>query len=826
MTVTPASKRSALARRTNRQFRRARLAALVGAFCLLPSLVLLADRHDSPIRTSLPGFLSPTLEQQRLPIPDPTPPQPKQAQTETPAPVKTSLPAPLIEFTPEISEPITNGLSEQSNSIELSLEPPPVAKETGMTLPLLSASVPPKVDNTPAPVLKNVNTVFDRNLFDESVRKQVIALREQHKPLPKQIVPPARPVVQTATKHPVTPFDARRYEISIRMQLHRTAIQHYQKQQPRQRKTAPPTDSQSRVRQVSGHGDPWIPVPTNEPEITTAQGFEPIPVQKESPALNMLQNNRANAIADFYRPLTKAAQETRQAPAPTAQTPPATEQHRSVFSPAVFTTKKQNTNAALASARLDRLGVKHYQSSQLGSEPPAHAGYFSTDFSPTCVDPLSLQIDSTRESWIYDGKYSGPTQRPWVEWPRQFYGPGITPRGRNLWGDKNLYRPEFYVYGDYRTGVLSGRNANGRVQNWAHRLNLDFDFRVTDTERIHLFIGPLDENGQFTRVERVDGDLDLELEVDFTPVTGFFEGDLGVILSNQFNRPSQFELPITFGLVPLLFQNGIWAEDAISGLAFSLPARHSTLLNISNADLTFFAGFDQINSPAFNSDHAAQVFGTAWFIEAYDGYIEAGYAYLRDRNFSERSYHNATISYTRRYFDRVSNSLRVIVNDGQSLPSDDRTADGVLLLVENSLITAAPLTVVPYLNFFVGWDRPQSVARAAGSGGILRNTGINFDTDGLNGYPTLDATGSDTAGFSLGIDLLGQGLDRQLVLETSFLTTHGSKNTNIDGDQFGIGSRFQIPLSHATIFRADAMYGWREGQEDLHGTRVEFRWKF
>ena len=36
-----------------------------------------------------------------------------------------------------------------------------------------------------------------------------------------------------------------------------------------------------------------------------------------------------------------------------------------------------------------------------------------------------------------------------------------------------------------------------------------------------------------------------------------------------------------------------------------------------------------------------------------------------------------------------------------------------------------PLTFVPYGNFFVGWDRPQSVARAGVSGGILRNSGIN-----------------------------------------------------------------------------------------------------
>jgi len=204
-------------------------------------------------------------------------------------------------------------------------------------------------------------------------------------------------------------------------------------------------------------------------------------------------------------------------------------------------------------------------------------------------------------------------------------------------------------------------------------------------------------------------------------------------------------------------------------------SRPSNLLNWSNYDATFFAVFDQLDSPAFgNNEHAAQAFGTAWFIEAYHDYIESGYAYIRDRNQDELSYHNMTVSYTQGYLDRISNSLRVSVNTSQDLPTADRTADGVLLLVENSWITANPLTFVPYANFFAGWnrpqsiapnrsppiDRPQSIARDGIAGGILRNTRINFDTDGVNGLATLDASGSDTAGGSIGMDLLGSELDK------------------------------------------------------------------
>ena len=450
-----------------------------------------------------------------------------------------------------------------------------------------------------------------------------------------------------------------------------------------------------------------------------------------------------------------------------------------------------------------------------------------SDFSPTPLPTADQAFDGAREQWVYDSRFDVPTQHPWIEWGRIFYGDGITPRGRYWFGEWNLAYPEFYLYGDSRTGISSGRNAAGRIDNMATRLNLDLDLRLTATERFHGFIGPLDRGGEFSRWELIEGDLRYTSIFDPNFVTAFFEGDVGAMMGGLNGHASQFELPIAVGLVPLVFQNGIWLEDAVTGAALTLPARHSRWLNWSNYDATFFAIVDQLNSPAFGIDeHAAQAFGTAWFIDGYGGYIESGYAYVRDRNVSARSYHNMTISFTRRYWDRVSNSLRLIVNTGQDLPESRETADGALLLLESSWITASPLRLVPYANFFVGWGRPQSVARAGGSGGILRNTGINYDTDGLNGYPTLDPTANDTAGGAIGVDLIGESLLRQLLLEVAYLTPHGNQTANVPGDQFATGARYQFPVSHRTLVRLDAMYGWRRGLEDIYGTRVEYRWKF
>jgi hypothetical protein len=381
----------------------------------------------------------------------------------------------------------------------------------------------------------------------------------------------------------------------------------------------------------------------------------------------------------------------------------------------------------------------------------------ANDFSPTPMPVDPWFHDAETEQSVYDDKHSVPTQRPLIELGRRWYGSGITPPSETWLGDTNLVQQQFYMYGDYRTGIASGRNAVSTYDNWASRLNLDMDYRLTATERFHAFLGPLNRATEFTRFERDNNDFDYLTFYNFNPVTAFFEGDVGAMLGGAMGTPSPFELPVTAGLVPLVFQNGIWLEDAVAGAAFAIPARHSRLLNWANYDATFFAVFDQINSPAFPGDaNAAQAFGTAWFIDAYDGYIETGYAYLNDRVVSDRSYHNSTISFTRRYFDKISNSVRVIVNSGQDLAKNERTADGVLLLIENSLVTAEPLTFVPYFNFFAGWDRPQSVARAGVAGGILRNSGLNFEIDGLNGHPTLDATGADTAGGSIGFDLIGK----------------------------------------------------------------------
>ena len=114
------------------------------------------------------------------------------------------------------------------------------------------------------------------------------------------------------------------------------------------------------------------------------------------------------------------------------------------------------------------------------------------------------------------------------------------------------------------------------------------------------------------------------------------------------------------------------------------------------------------------------------------------------------------LAFTRRYGRFISNSICVIGNAGQETSNGSDTAEGLLLLLESSLLTSQSSSLVPYFNLWAGLERSQSVARAQQASGILSHTGILFESDGMPNGPTWGSTANDTwgalgGGFSLRI---------------------------------------------------------------------------
>lgn len=436
---------------------------------------------------------------------------------------------------------------------------------------------------------------------------------------------------------------------------------------------------------------------------------------------------------------------------------------------------------------------------------------------------------------IYGGKFQVHTPRPLLELGRPIYQSGPLQKSTIGWGGKNPVSQAFSIYGDLRTAVARNINGGARTSVLATRLNLDVDYRFTATERVHAFFRPLDNVAEFTRCEKVNGGSGrCTAKLDMKADALFFEGDLAAMVAGWTGNYQKFDLAFAAGKMPLLFQNGIWLEDAITGVAASLPGKNSAALGISNMDVTFFTGQGDVNTGGVRdrfgvpTKNHVKVYGATAFIEANQGFWEVGYAYTDPKNeLSDQHYNNLAVAFTRRYGGWLSNSVRLIHTYGQRPNAPTvASANGTLLLIENSFVTRNPSTLVPYLNLFFGSGNPQSVARAVDAGGILKNTGINFETDGLTGFPKMNDTGNNTYGGALGVQYLF-ALDQQLVVEIATTQPRGDPaNRTLVGREIGLGVRYQRPLDKAWIFRVDAMLADRANTKDLAGVRVELRRKF
>lgn len=464
-------------------------------------------------------------------------------------------------------------------------------------------------------------------------------------------------------------------------------------------------------------------------------------------------------------------------------------------------------------------------------EPPDPA-WFKSD--PCYPD----DYDSKAELDIYGGRHAIDRPRPPVELGLRLYDYGAYAPRPTLFGEKNPMMPAFIVAGDFRIAAVQndqgGPPVNGKTEQSqiATRLNLDMDLQLTPTERIHAFTRPIDKGGSFTRY-LISGQVEDKFihNFDFNLDTLFFEGDLGAMTQGLTGRTNGVDLPIAVGRTPIVTQNGVWIEDAIDGAAFSITAKSSPTHDISNMDFTFFAGFNNVTTLADKGDKN-KLYGFAGFADLLRGYLEYGYGYL-DSDTKGHSYSNVTVAFSKRYMGRLANSVRLIGNFGQEGVNGVKTADGLLVLVENSLVPHRhfgfdaghinPLNFVPYFNFFGSFKSPQSLARGGDSGGVLRNTGITFESDGMTNYPTLDANPHDSYGGAVGVEYLF-GLDRQIVFEVSTVQRRG--DTNTFGAENAVGARYEHPFTKTWILRLDAMKGWRQGQKDIYGARVELRRKF
>ncbi len=455
---------------------------------------------------------------------------------------------------------------------------------------------------------------------------------------------------------------------------------------------------------------------------------------------------------------------------------------------------------------------------------------FRAQFRPGLQIPHSFSLEDQLETYR---KSPVDTQRPMLELGRELFREGPLKTYPNWMGEKNPIAPHLMVYGDWRTAAGVSDNGSNETARLATRLNLDIDAQITATERIHAFVRPFEDKNNITNVDftdQVGGDDggDDHIGFDLFLDTIFFEGDVGPITQGITGEHNSLDLPFAVGRIPLLFQNGVWMEDAFVGGAVTIPAMNSPKFDISNMDVTFFAGIDDVSSRSIknegiSTEGGTNLIGANSFIEMHSGYAEVGFGFASNDGAGGTDTLNVSAAWTKRYWDWLSNSLRVILNGGEN------TNGGALFLAENSFRTRQPYTLLPYLNMFLGLGDPESLARDAGAGGVLKNTGINFEADALTLFPRLDDTGHDRVGAAFGVEYLPSLFTaehrQQIVLEVAALHSYDDTNGDL-GDEVGVGARYQIAIATSWILRCDVMAGYVENGDDISGIRFEVRKKW
>jgi len=431
---------------------------------------------------------------------------------------------------------------------------------------------------------------------------------------------------------------------------------------------------------------------------------------------------------------------------------------------------------------------------------------------------------------IYGGKHKNSEPYYPLLFGRPMYGYGPLDEGINIFGSRNLAFPRLMLFGDWRNVVSQSKDKVKEIGEANSRLNLDIDLNLTATERVHAFTRPFDDAGNFTGCTfGPAGDEKCRFRGDFKLDALFFEGDVGNIVSGITGKENHIDLPIAAGLMPFILHNGIWVNDIFEGVAVSLPAMNSRVFDVSNMDLTLFWAFKEVNTPVQNPlrNDEAKIYGANLFADVWSGHLELGYGFTEDVSANKSSFHSTALSFTHRWKDIASFSQRVLTNFGQKpgLQNNRITSNGMLLLLESSWMTRQPYTFVPYLNLFGGFNKPQGLAK---QNGILENTGILFEGDGVTSFPFLENSANDTFGGSAGVEYLFN-LDKQIVFELSTVQIIGGgfqPGRTEKQDEYGSAVRFQLPLTKALIWRSDAMFGYRPEQRNIYGMRTELRLKF
>ena len=386
-----------------------------------------------------------------------------------------------------------------------------------------------------------------------------------------------------------------------------------------------------------------------------------------------------------------------------------------------------------------------------------------------------------------------------------------------------VWRPSLWVFGTHRMAVQTFDDAATRTSEWAHRLDLFANLKLSASERLLIGLRPLDRDNRFTGVS-VEPDGDFQDEFNAVVRTLFFEGDAGEIFPNLDREDTgMFDIGFSVGRQAVLFQDGILIDSGGLGNpdAVSLVRNNLQLPGTSNVRISVFYAWDNVYRDDNQLDPDARLFGlfteTDFSFTTVDldlVYIEAGQD-TGDAFFAGL-----------RGVQRIG-PFNTTFTLNTSLPTNRETSEtsrGTLIFNEISWTPSHTQNFL-YLNTFWGIGEFSSAIRGPATGGPLGRTGILFAAVGLGRYGAALGNRADNAvGGSLGYQMFFNRTRQQLIVELG-----GRKHTNnrvVDGDAFAAGLRYQQAVGQHFVVQVDTFGAVREERDPAYGVRLEWLTKF
>lgn len=407
-----------------------------------------------------------------------------------------------------------------------------------------------------------------------------------------------------------------------------------------------------------------------------------------------------------------------------------------------------------------------------------------------------------------------------VEIGDQFLGNNAPPAGFVL-PTGAVWQPSLFVYGNYRTALQTFQKNQVTSTEWANRLDLFTNVRLTGTERILLGFRPFDKEGQFggyTFETNNDNDWhDEALNMDVQ--TLFFEGEIGEIFPGlDSNDNGYWDIGFAVGRQALNIQDGFMINDVMDSVGlvfngFQFPGAAYWKIT------TLFA-WDEVHRHNNKEDKRASLVGFFHEIEFLKSTVNFDMAYVASDNYDDGLY--LGLSAVQR-IGRINTTFRV----NTSIAMERETAqmrEGTLLFAELS-ITPKGTQDLAYINSFWGIDQYSSAARGPNNGGPLGRTGILFAAVGLGAFKPALGNGADKSfGGSVGYQKLFNGGRQQLIVELGG-RQDTSRHTNTTG--VALAASYKQRLGNHSIIGFDAFGADYENDENMgYGFRSEYQYKF